>query len=108
MILPFLQLQHVLENQPGDYGHGVFNNTTVHEEILLQMSKCVDISTSSEIVLATDGYPQLKPTFEESEALLARIIERDPLCCREFLATKGVASDAKTFDDRTYVRFRVF
>ena len=51
-------------------------------------------SSSSEIVLASDGYPFLKPTLAASEAALA-----------EQIATKGIVEGNKSFDDRTYIRF---
>lgn len=59
------------------------------------------------IVLATDGYPFLKPTLAESEAALAHQAETDPLNIGEFKATKAFAIGANSFDDRSYVRFRV-
>ena len=62
---------------------------------------------SQEIVLASDGYPFLKPTLAESEAALAHLIAHDPQCIHEFIATKGLVADNKSFDDRTYVRFEV-
>ena len=61
-----------------------------------------------EIVLATDGYPFLCPTLAESEALLQRQREEDPLNIGpRFQATKAFHPDNLSFDDRTYVRFRV-
>ena len=58
-----------------------------------------------EIVLASDGYPFLKPTLADSEAALAHLIATDPQCIREFIATKGLVGGNRSFDDRTYVRF---
>lgn len=62
-------------------------------------------SSSSEIVLASDGYPFLKPTLAASEASLAEQIANDPQNIRSFIATKGIVEGNKSFDDRTYIRF---
>lgn len=62
-------------------------------------------SSSSEIVLASDGYPFLKPTLAASEAALAEQIANDPQNIHSFIATKGIVEGNKSFDDRTYIRF---
>lgn len=62
-------------------------------------------SSSSEIVLASDGYPFLKPTLAASEAALAEQIANDPQNINSFIATKGIVEGNKSFDDRTYIRF---
>lgn len=62
-------------------------------------------SSSSEIVLASDGYPFLKPTLAASEAALVEQIANDPQNIRSFIATKGIVEGSKSFDDRTYIRF---
>ena len=61
-------------------------------------------SSSSEIVLASDGYPFLKPTLAASEAALAEQIANDPQNIHSFIATKGIVEGNKSFDDRTYIR----
>jgi glycerophosphoryl diester phosphodiesterase len=60
----------------------------------------------SQIVLASDGYPYLKPTLKESETALHRILDKDPLCFREYKSTKGISGENISFDDRAYIRFR--
>ena len=62
-------------------------------------------SSSSEIVLASDGYPFLKPSLAASEAVLAEQIANDPQNIHSFIATKGIVEGNKSFDDRTYIRF---
>ena len=66
---------------------------------------CLDGNRSSEIVLASDGYPFLKPTLAESEEALAMQLANDPQNIDTFVATKGIVEGNKSFDDRTYVRF---
>ena len=63
--------------------------------------------SSSVIVLASDGYPFLKPTLAASEASLAEQIANDPQNIHSFIATKGIIEGNKSFDDRTYIRFSV-
>ena len=65
------------------------------------------VSSPNEIVLASDGYPFLKPTLAESEAALAEQIANDPQNIHSFIATKGIVEGNKSFDDRTYIRFSV-
>jgi glycerophosphoryl diester phosphodiesterase len=60
-----------------------------------------------EIVFASDGYPFLCPTLEESEARLRHQRETDPLNIGNFKATKGFTPGNRSFDDRTYIRFTV-
>ena len=63
------------------------------------------VSSLNEVVLASDGYPFLKPTLAASEASLAEQIANDPQNIRFFIATKGIVEGNKSFDDRTYIRF---
>ena len=61
-----------------------------------------------DVVLASDGYPFLRPTLAESERLLQQQREKDPLNIGpDFQATKGFHPDFNSFDDRSYIRFRV-
>ena len=60
-----------------------------------------------EIVLASDGYPKLLPTLDESEAALQHQRATDPLNIGEFQATKTFHPDFNSFDDRAYIRFTV-
>ena len=61
-----------------------------------------------EIVLATDGYPFLCPTLEESERRLRQQRDSDPLNIGpDFQATKAFHPDNNSFDDRAYIRFQV-
>lgn len=62
---------------------------------------------TKEIVLASDGYPFLKPTLTESEEALAHLLAYDPQCTHEFIATKEIVVGNKSFDDRTYIRFQI-
>lgn len=66
--------------------------------------KTKPVSSPNEVVLASDGYPFLKPTLAASEAALAEQIASDPQNIHSFIATKGIVEGNKSFDDRTYIR----
>ena len=71
----------------------------------LHCVRVISTQGAHEIVLATDGYPHLMPTLDESERELKRIIEEDPLMTGRYKATKAVMEGNLSFDDRCYVRF---
>lgn len=60
-----------------------------------------------EIILASDGYPFLRNTLQESEQLLQYQRTHDPLNIQDFKATKAFMIGNNSFDDRTYIRFQV-
>lgn len=59
----------------------------------------------TEIILATDGYPVLCDTLEETETRLHNILRADPLMTDLYPTTKGLQAGARSFDDRSYLRF---
>ncbi len=63
--------------------------------------------TTVSIVLATDGYPVLKRTLEDSESALRDVLAQDPLMCRLYKSTKGILQGNVSFDDRAYVKFSI-
>ena len=74
--------------------------------IFMNGVKIIDVSNAREIVLATDGYPFLKPTLAESEEALEELLRDDPMLVSLYKATKGVMQGNQSFDDRAYIRFR--
>ena len=76
-------------------------------DIPIEKTKCIDASQCKEIILASDGYPFLYPTLEESEAALSRLLHDDPLCIDLYKATKGLLKGNLSFDDRAYIRFEI-
>ncbi|MCI6838612.1 MAG: hypothetical protein MR900_01800 [Prevotella sp.] len=87
------------EGQNREYA--VIDGTTVY------MPGVIVVPAAHSVVLASDGYPVLLPTLCESEAALARQIERDPQNVSEFIATKGIVEGNCSFDDRAYIRLRL-
>ncbi|WP_092110590.1 hypothetical protein [Prevotella sp. KH2C16] len=71
----------------------------------IPMDRIKTLRAEGEIVLASDGYPLLAATLEESEKLLQGQLSDDPLCIHSFKATKGLMAGNVSFDDRAYVRF---
>lgn len=69
--------------------------------------RVMDVSHCHHLVLASDGYPELRPTLAESEALLETQLREDPLCIRLHKATKGLQPGLCSFDDRTYLSLRL-
>ncbi len=85
-----------------EYGYCVLNG----EEIPLEMVNVIPLDCDNhEIVLASDGYPCLKATLQQSEQALAKLLEQDPQGRRLFLAARSLAEGQKSFDDRSYLRF---
>lgn len=102
LILGELKMQQYLENQDDEYGYSVFSSQGSVKTILV-----TDVPPGSEIVLASDGYPELFGTLSESEARLKELIRLDPLCYKIYKSTKGLMKNCTHFDDRSYIRFRV-
>lgn len=69
--------------------------------------KVLPVFPGQEIVLASDGYPFLKNTLQQSEACLLQQLRNDPQCIDSFVATKGLVPGNHSFDDRAYIRFLV-
>ncbi|WP_033495630.1 hypothetical protein [Bifidobacterium biavatii] len=101
MILPFLRLQSRFANRRGEYGYFVFDGFT-DPTYLIRM---VPVNPGDEVVLASDGYPLLRPTMAESERELNRLRRDDPRLIRDYRTTKGFVPGQESFDDRTYLRF---
>lgn len=100
-ILGDLQRLSEKRNDPCGLGYGAIDGLPVPgvhvEAIELPSTEC-------EVVLATDGYPEIYSTLEETERRLQDRLLHDPLLIDSPPQTKGVAEGAESYDDRTYVR----
>lgn len=77
-------------------------------DIPMQKVKIIPLGDNCrQIVLASDGYPFLHDTLEESEAALRKQLESDPLNIGCFKATKAYIAGNNSFDDRSYIRFTI-
>ncbi len=106
LIAPLLRAQRALGNRDDDnpYAFGCIDGTPVPDRFLDVIAVPVE---ADEVVLASDGYPELRPTLAESERLLADILAEDPLCISRNPATKGLGPGQVSFDDRAYLRLAV-
>ncbi|MGJ9457988.1 hypothetical protein [Oceanobacillus sp. CF4.6] len=102
-IKPLIQQQYYLQNvKDSQYSFEVVDGF----DIDLSKVKKVNVpSNAKEMILASDGYPFVKPTLLESESLLSELMENDPLCFRQYKCTKGLQKGNISFDDRVYIRF---
>lgn len=84
------------------FGYGVLNGDRVpHQHV-----RVFNVGAAKQIVLASDGYPKLRPSLASTEAYLAKVTAEDPLCYRINVQAKGMVDDAG-FDDRTYMRIKI-
>lgn len=95
------EYQSALENTSSDYAYTVLNGYD-----LVVNPNIRSLKDEKEIIIASDGYPELKRTLHESELRLSQINDSDPLCFRENKQAKGMQPGMISFDDRTYVKFR--
>ena len=102
-ILENLLKQFTYENKKENYGYPILNGMGIEKEML-----CIyKVKNGDEIILASDGYPKLGRSLEESEAKLQRIITKDPLCFQLYPSTKGIKEGNISFDDRAFCRICV-
>ena len=102
-IFPLLKQQFLIRNNTSSqYSYGVLDGF----ECFIEDVKCLDVE-GEEIILASDGYPKLFNTLEQSEKYLKELIENDPLLFEEYKSTKGVYQGYNSFDDRAYIRIQI-
>lgn len=103
-IWPLLEKQPILEGcTTSPYGYQVLNGREIHLDKISELP----VSKGDEIIFASDGYPFLKSTLQESEKALENLIQTDPLCIRDYKNTKGLEEGQSSYDDRSYIRFLV-
>jgi len=104
-IYPLLAEQSYFQNspEPNAYSYGVIDGFPLNERYI----KTIDVGNAEYIVLASDGYPQLFPTLEETEANLKSLLAEDPLCFRRLKSTKGVLPGNDSYDDRAYLKLKL-
>ncbi len=88
-------------NSKSELGYDVLNGM----DIICDNVRVVATGGRSEIVLASDGYPELFDTLEKSEGYLAEVLAEDCLMYKKHKSVKGVQKGDLSFDDRAYIRF---
>ncbi len=101
-----MQLQPAFQNavSPSHFSYavldGFFND--------YQQVQVVELDNGpTEVVLATDGYPQLYLTLRETEDALRQQLLDDPLMVSRSRATKPLIAGNLSFDDRSFLRIVV-
>ena len=75
-ILLEIKKQCIHENKSDDpYGYPILNG----EGINLKMIKIYEVRVEEDVILCSDGYPEVCATLAESEQVLAEILKADPL-----------------------------
>ncbi|MFI2668004.1 hypothetical protein [Streptomyces koyangensis] len=105
-IMPLLRRQTLFANNPaaGNLAYPVLDGRAVPQELVTSTSVPPDIT---ELVLASDGYPEILPTLEESEKRVREMMAADPLCIGILRGTKGLTPAGVGFDDRSYLRLEI-
>lgn len=104
-VVPLIKKQYIFQNSDHPvYGHDVLNGffQKKHKVKVIKIPAKV-----KEIVLATDGYPSLYSSLDETEAALAKVLKEDPLCFRQNKQVKAVCDGMVSYDDRTYLKLKV-
>ncbi len=105
LILASLRKQAVLRNREdgGPLAFGAVDGNPIPARFIETWKLGPDVT---EVVIATDGYPFIKPTLRESEEYLRADIQVDPLRIGIHKTTKCVKPGNQSFDDRAYVSLR--
>ena len=102
-ILPYLKSYTSLANRDVPFGYDVIDGGNINPEHV----KVYTVQRNDSVIMASDGYPRLFDTFEETEKFLKDALEADPTCIDQLRGTKGIAPGNVSFDDRTFVSFCV-
>ncbi len=101
-----LRDQTYFQNDPNPYNpyrYAVLDGTAVDEQQILTLP----IPHEGTLILTSDGYPAVDDTWDATERHLQELLREDPLCIGPLAATKGLMEGQCSFDDRTYLSFRV-
>lgn len=105
-ILPLLTNQWAFSNNSaaGELAYGVLNGLPVPEELVTAIPVPPGTNT---VVIASDGYPAIRPTHAEAETEIRHLLGQDPLCIGPLAGTKGLHPGAAGYDDRAYLRLEL-
>jgi hypothetical protein len=105
-LMPLLSRQHYFANLNSDskYAYGVINGTLIPQRLIETFSVNKE---GDEVILASDGYPKILPTLEDTEYFLNQVNKNDPLRIGDYPHLRMKKPSWKNVDDRAYIRFRV-
>lgn len=98
-----LNYQPLFANQNNEFGYPILDGFELNGDFFIS----IDVKSNDTIILATDGYPQLRSSLEESENILGEVLEKDPLLIESNRTVKGFYNNLNSYDDRTYIKFVV-
>lgn len=81
------------------FRYTVLDGQTVDETTI----PVIPVGRADKLILASDGYPLLFDSLNETETYLKDCLQTDPLCIDRHPATKGLTAGNVSFDDRTYL-----
>lgn len=96
-----LKDQYLFENMDSAFGYPVLNGSPINPGMI----KRTAVQKGTTVILASDGYPELFDTLQETEEHLQKTIQEDPLCFQLQSLTKAVYPGQCSYDDRSYIRF---
>lgn len=104
-IEPLLQRMGIFSNSAESrFAYAVIDGFKVNE----RLTSSLPITKSTKyLVLATDGYPKLKPSLIATESALSEILQIDPLMIGTYCSTKGLINNNVSFDDRAYLKIQL-
>jgi len=103
-IMPLIKKYSQFSNDgKSPWGYCVIDGFSIPQNLV----EVIDAKDAKEIILASDGYPVVSSSLEESEKILKEQLELDPLCFRENPRPKALNKGYNSFDDRCYIRFQV-
>ena len=103
MILPLLRAAAAWRNaEDTELGFAAIDGTTTPASMI----DVFEVPAGAEVILATDGYLDVRPCLDQTEEVHAKQVRSDPLRLGPPPGTKGILPGSLSFDDRTYVRVR--
>lgn len=102
-ILPYLKQYVTLANRNVPFGYDVLDGGSINASHV----KIYAVQKNDFVVMATDGYPRLFDSLESTEKYLQMALEVDPMCIGILQGTKGISEGNVSYDDRTYLSFKV-
>lgn len=90
-------------NRKNPYSYPVIDGQPIDPNSIRSFS----VAGVHELILTSDGYPDVFDTLKDTEAYLADVLIKDPLCINENPASKCLVKGNRSFDDRTYLKLEI-